>query len=93
MASRVGVPGLGAVFGLISRIHFDTRARVAGLGTPVSVVHGSRDLVIPARMGREVHAAAREKGELLIVDGAGHNDVVERGGERYWSWLRGALLR
>ena len=32
-----------------------------------------------------------EKGELLLLDQAGHNDVAEVGEERYWSWLKAAL--
>ena len=42
-------------------------------------------------MGREVFAAAENKGELLIVRGAGHNDVAEVGGPAYWSWLDRAV--
>ena len=42
-------------------------------------------------MGREVFAAAAEKGELLVVKGAGHNDVAEVGGTAYWSWLVRAI--
>jgi hypothetical protein len=38
-----------------------------------------------------VYAAAKRKGELLIVRGAGHNDVAERGGREYWSWLEKAI--
>lgn len=93
MAGRMGVPVAGPLWGMISRIHFDSRARVATLDAPVWVVHGTRDVVIPARMGSEVHAAARRQGELLLVEGAGHNDVVERGGEAYWGWVARAVAR
>lgn len=75
----------------ISRVHFDTEARVAALDVPVAVAHGALDLIIPASMGRRVHAAARRPGELLVVPRAGHNDVVESGGEAYWTWLARAL--
>jgi pimeloyl-ACP methyl ester carboxylesterase len=91
MASRMIVPGLRAFFRLISRVHFDTLARVAGTTAPVWVVHGDRDVVVPVRMGREVFAAAACPGELLIVRGAGHNDVAEIGGTAYWSWLTRAV--
>lgn len=74
-----------------SRIHFDTLRVVENLDCPVSVVHGSGDLIIPTRMGKAVFAAAHKKAELLIVDGAGHNNLVKLGGERYWSWLAVAL--
>jgi uncharacterized protein len=91
MAQRMLVPGLSLFWRAIARVHFDTRAVVAKLSVPVWVAHGDHDIVIPVRMGRDVFAAARVKGELLIVPGAGHNDVAERGGAAYWSWLRRAL--
>jgi uncharacterized protein len=80
-----------AVWGLIARVHFDTRAKVAELDTPTWVVHGEHDGVIPVRMGRAVHAAARVPGELLIVRGAGHNDLRDVAGDVYWAWLGRAL--
>jgi len=93
MAARMIVPGLRVLFQVISRVHFDTVARVAELAAPVWVAHGDRDLVVPARMGREVFAAAANRGELLMVSGAGHNDVAEVGGAAYWSWLTRAVRR
>ena len=91
MSRRLFVPGVSIFWELISRVHFDTNARVAALDVPVSVSHGDKDLIIPTAMGREVFAAARRPGELLIVPGAGHNDVPEVGGRAYWTWLVRAL--
>jgi len=91
MAGRMIVPGLRVLFRFISRVHFDTVARVAAMKTPVWVAHGDRDVVVPVRMGREVFAAAAHPGELLVVSGAGHNDVAEVGGSAYWSWLARAI--
>lgn len=76
---------------LISRVHYDTEARVRTLQIPVFVVHGDQDFVIPVRMGRAVFDAVQRPGALLIVRGAGHNDVADVGGERYWNWLSDAL--
>jgi len=87
MARRMFVPGVNALWRLISRVHFDTITRVKTLAMPVSVVHGDRDLIIPDWMGRAVYNSAKEKGHLLIVHGAGHNDVPQVGAEAYWSWL------
>lgn len=91
MAKRLIIPALSAFWGVISRVHFDTAARVRSLAVPVHVAHGDRDLIIPVRMGRAVYAAARMPGELLIVPGAGHNDVAEVGGAAYWDWLARAI--
>lgn len=90
MARRMFVPGVNALWRLISRVHFDTLARVKSLSTPVFVVHGDRDLIIPDWMGRAVYESAKEKGQLLIVHGAGHNDVPQVGAQAYWDWLAGA---
>ena len=91
MAGRMFLPGLTLFWPLVSRVHYDTARRVRSLRVPVWVAHGDRDVIIPARMGREVFAAAAVKGELLVVPRAGHNDVADRGGEAYWGFLRRAL--
>jgi fermentation-respiration switch protein FrsA (DUF1100 family) len=92
MAARMLVPPIPWLWSRISRVHYDTRTIVASLDAPVSVAHGTRDMVIPVRMGRQVHGAAQRPGELLIVEGAGHNDVAAVAGERYWRWLIAAIL-
>lgn len=91
MAPRVISPPLALAFRLISRVHYDTRSAVAAIDAPVWVVHGTRDGVIAVEMGRAVFAAARRKGELLIVDDAQHNDLAGLGGAAYWDWLERAL--
>jgi pimeloyl-ACP methyl ester carboxylesterase len=91
MGARMYLPGLSAFWSLVSRVHYDTVHRVRALSAPVWVAHGDNDFVIPVSMGREVFAAALEKGELLIVHNAGHNDVPQIGGAAYWSWLARAL--
>ncbi len=91
MARVIVSPPLVLAWRSVSRIHFDTREIVARLDVPVWVAHGTRDRVVPVRMGREVHAAARQKGELLIVEGAGHNDIAEVAGEAYWRWIAAGL--
>jgi len=91
MGARMYLPGLSAFWKLVSRVHYDTLRRVRSLAAPVWVTHGDNDFVIPVSMGREVFAAALHKGELLIVHGAGHNDVSQVGGTAYWTWLGRAL--
>ncbi len=76
---------------LVSRVHYDTEARVNAIEAPVWVTHGTDDLIIPFRIGRAVFDAARSKGRMLPIEGAGHNDVPEEGGEAYWAWAVEAL--
>jgi pimeloyl-ACP methyl ester carboxylesterase len=91
MAARYGTPIVSWLWPLIGRIPYDTEMRVRTLDVPVWVAHGDRDMIVPTRMGRAVFAAAKDKGELLIVPGASHNGVADVGGDAYWSWLTRAL--
>jgi len=43
------------------------------------------------RGSRRVYDAAGRKGALLLVPGAGHNDIAERAPADYWNWFRSAL--
>ncbi len=75
----------------LSRIHFNTLAKVKSVDAPVSVAHGAQDRLIPISMGRQVFDAARSKGAWLVVPNAAHNDVALRGGEPYWQWISQSL--
>jgi len=91
MAARLPFIGLGLFWNLISRVHYQTIIRVQQLEVPVHVAHGERDVIIPVRMGQSVHQASRNKGELLLVPEAGHNDVAVAGGAAYWRWMEEAV--
>jgi fermentation-respiration switch protein FrsA (DUF1100 family) len=91
MSRRLFVPWVTTFWTLISRVHFDTVERARTLETSVWVAHGENDRIIPVSMGREVFDAARHQGELLLVPGAGHNDVSDAGGRAYWDWLVRAI--
>jgi fermentation-respiration switch protein FrsA (DUF1100 family) len=91
MARRLSPAATPLYWLRLVRVHYDTEAIVASLEAPVWVAHGTHDDVIPVEMGRRVFQAARHKGELLIVDRADHNGMVETAGEGYWAWLTRAL--
>jgi pimeloyl-ACP methyl ester carboxylesterase len=91
MAGRMMLPGLTLFWPIVSRVHYDTAARVHELRAPVFVAHGLRDVIVPVSMGQAVFDAAAVKGQLLLVPDAGHNDVSERAPSAYWSWFRAGL--
>ncbi len=74
--------------GLLLTTRYDTLARIAEVNAPVLVVHGSRDEIAPVAHARRLYEAARDPKRLLIVEGAGHNDVLEAGGAGYLDALR-----
>ena len=91
MATRMLIPSILPFWTRFSRVHFDVCACVRRLHCPVFVAHGQRDQVVPVSMGHQVYHAARRPGEFLLLGDAGHNDVSEVGGEKYWAWLSTAL--
>lgn len=67
---------------------FRSGRRLAAVRSPVLVIHGTADEVIPIAVGRRLFELAREPKQSLWVDGAGHNDLIDVAGERYWQALQ-----
>jgi fermentation-respiration switch protein FrsA (DUF1100 family) len=82
---------VGFIIPWISRIHFAPVDHVRKIQSPVWIACGEIDDVAPASMSESVFAAALQQGELLLVEGAQHNDISVCGGEKYWDWLSRAL--
>lgn len=78
MGRRI-LPGLH----LLARSRFPVTRWVSDRRTPLLVIHGERDEIVPLALGRRVFEAAAEPKELLLLPGAGHNDILAAGGRRY----------
>ena len=79
------------------RVRLDTLAVMPRIRCPVLVFHGTADRLVPAHMGRRVAEAAPGPVELVLIEGAGHNDGYTIGGRAYrdklWAFLRGTSPR
>lgn len=62
---------------LILTQRFDSIQKVPQLKMPVLFIHGVSDVTIPAFMSEELYNAAPKLKKLLLVPGAGHNNVAE----------------
>jgi len=67
----------------LTKNKLDTASKLPNVRCPVLVVHGDRDELIPASQGRRLFEAASEPKRLIIIQGAGHNDLSNVGGEKY----------
>lgn len=65
--------------GLLMRDRFESLDKAAQIRVPVLVVHGTRDEVIPQRLGRAL-AARFPSGRFLSVEGGHHNDLWDQPG-------------
>ena len=70
------------------RTKYDSLSKIGEVGLPVLIFHGTRDDVVPFAQGEELFRAAREPKTFVPVEGAGHSDAYERGGDAYWNAFR-----
>ena len=66
------------------RGRLDTLTEISRVSSPVLVIHGTRDRIVPFRMGEAIYRAAPEPRTWFPVEGAGHNDVYYVGGDDYF---------
>ncbi len=62
---------------------FNSVGRVADIGSPLLVVHGTADPLIPARLGQQLFDAAREPKRLILVEGASHHNTQSKALAQY----------
>lgn len=73
------------------RLKLDNLATITRVRCPVLVLHGTHDRLVPLEMGKRVAAATPGPVELVVIEGAGHNDTYAIGGlayrDRVWAFL------
>ncbi len=67
---------------------FDSQARVARIGAPLLVVHGSNDRLIPPALGEQLYAAAQAPKRWVLVEGGSHHNTNAVGLDQYRVALR-----
>jgi fermentation-respiration switch protein FrsA (DUF1100 family) len=72
----------------LANVRYDSLATVPRLHLPMLVIHGDADTLIPASHSQQLYDAANEPKRLVLVPGAGHNDVLVRGGPELWATMR-----
>lgn len=74
---------------LLSHLVIDNCARLSELdsGTPVLLMHGTRDTTVPVRHAHLLEAAATFPITVRIVDGAHHTDIPNVAGDDYGAWI------
>jgi hypothetical protein len=76
-----------------ARDGFGNAAKIGRIGTPTLIIHGQDDMLIPASDGWELHrsSAARDK-RLVLIPGAGHNNVMWVGRQAYLDAIRALVF-
>jgi len=73
--------------------HYDTLSLIPKVGSPVLVLHGEDDELVPFSHGVRLFRAAQEPKAFQALTQTGHNDTFQAGGEVYWVAIKGFLDR
>lgn len=71
----------------LTRIHYPTADRIAGILSPVLIIHSVEDEIVPFAMGQALFAAAHAPKKFIPIRG-GHNEGFLVSGETYIDGLR-----
>lgn len=67
---------------------YDSLSAVRSVKSPLMLIHGELDSLIPPSCSQQLLEAAPGPKRLLTIPGAGHNDVFSQGGPELWKALR-----
>jgi fermentation-respiration switch protein FrsA (DUF1100 family) len=68
-------------------VKYNSLSKIRRLKTPLLVIHGEQDELIPLAQGRALYEAAPEPKMWVPIPGAGHNDTYLVAGEAYFRQL------
>lgn len=68
---------------LILSQKFDAIDKIAQIGMPVLVVHGTDDRYVPSRFSEKLFEAAPGRKKLLLIEGGTHNNSMRIGASAY----------
>jgi fermentation-respiration switch protein FrsA (DUF1100 family) len=76
-------PLLFFLLGWLLDARYDNLAKNGSVCSPLLIIQGEADTIVPPAMSRRLYAAANGLKSLHRVDGAGHNDLLRAGGKAY----------
>jgi abhydrolase domain-containing protein 17 len=99
VAALIVESGFVTAFRVVTRIpilpfdKFKNLAKIGKVNCPVLIAHGRRDEVVSSWHSEKLFTIANEPKRLIMIESAGHNDVMMFTGKRYVEALRELGLR
>ncbi len=72
----------------LGRVQFNSAGKIGKVNCPKFFIHGTRDDIVPFRLGKDLYAWAPPPKSFYEVPGAGHNDLLWIAGEEYRQKLK-----
>lgn len=76
---------------LLLKDRYENDRKISKIRSPLLMIHGERDAVIPFRLGRRLFDLASAPKDWLSVPNADHNNLAEIGGRLYWNTIQSFL--
>ena len=76
--------GLG-LFASLAGNSFDNLSKMNNISSPLLIIHGTNDYVVPFSMGEEIYAKATSPKQFIRIEDGGHNDLQDVYPNEYWS--------
>jgi hypothetical protein len=77
----------------ISKNRFNSISKINNLKSPLLVIHGTEDEVIPYTLGVKLYDAYSGRKKFVTIPAGGHNDLEYTAPELYWDSVKGFLDR
>jgi len=90
---RYHYPLIQRLLGWLIGAKYNNLKKIAGLESPLLLIHGKGDTICPPQMAEELYTRVPEEKQLLWIPGADHNNGFIVGGEFYRLALRQAIFQ
>ncbi|MDA0737381.1 MAG: alpha/beta hydrolase [Nitrospirae bacterium] len=67
---------------------FNSIEKISRVTAPVLFLHGDQDDIVPIDLGRKLFEQCRSPKTWKSIPGAGHNDLIQRAGTKYWEGIQ-----
>ena len=78
------IPGIGYLTNIFSKTKYDTIDKLSKITSPVMIIHGDRDTIVPYEFGLELYKVANSPKSFYTVKGGDHNNTYRVGGKEYY---------
>ena len=68
--------------------HFNSIGKIRNLKSPILIIHGTDDEVVPFNHGVKLYEAYQGKKQFVSIPGGGHNDLEFINPELYWNSVK-----
>lgn len=68
----------------ILKTRYDSLSKISSVQTPLLILHGTDDEIVPFRLGQKLFEAANEPKAFYAISGGTHNESFFIGGKEFW---------